>query len=83
MRMSKASIKAIDAYCRLCNLDNSMKSAFPEEMTLWAAKRGRALAKFRAALAKMTKDEFLRGRWGNTPIEQRLKQWDDMVRAAE
>jgi hypothetical protein len=80
--MSKASIKAVDAYCDLLNWENSIPNCFPEERERWTQKRDRALAQFRAAMAKITQEEFLRGRWGSASMERRLAQWDDMVARA-
>jgi len=76
--MSRQSIKAIDAHCELCNWDNAIPNCFPEERESWIKQRDKALAKFRRALARTTKEEFLNGRWGYTPMSKREAQWEAM-----
>jgi len=80
--MSRSSIKAVDVYCRVVNWDNALANCFPEERERWTQKRDKDLKRFRAALAKTTKEEFVRGRWGYTSMEQRIAQWDEMVARA-
>jgi hypothetical protein len=80
--MSTASIKAIDAYCDVCNWDDSLKNAFPEEIEPWTRRRDRYLRQLRKALAQTTREEFLRGRWAGTPMQDRITQWNRMVARA-
>jgi hypothetical protein len=80
--MSNNSIRAIDLFCRATNWDRSLENAFPEEAAHWAKQRDRAILAFRKAMQKTTRDEFLRGRWGTTPVAERIRQWDEMVRLA-
>jgi hypothetical protein len=74
-----SSARAIDLFLRVRGWDRCLEKAFPEEIEPWTAKRDRELKKFKAAMAKVTKEEFLRGRWGNTPMEIRLAHWREMV----
>jgi hypothetical protein len=81
--MTAASIKAVDEYCRVANWDDALSNCrYEDERQPWTEKRDKHLAKLRAALAKTTKDEFLRGRWDNTPMAKRIEQWDRMVERA-
>jgi len=69
--MSRASIKAINAYTALCKWERLVE-ADPISAS-WS------LREFRRYMAKTTKEEFLRTRLRGVPMEQRLKQWDEMV----
>jgi hypothetical protein len=42
-------------------------------------RRDRHLKRLRGALAKTTREEFLRGNWKGTPMEERIAQWNRMV----
>lgn len=77
--MSARSLKAVDLYCRVMNEDDQLQHAYPEELPRWTRERDRVLKKFRTVMAKVTKEEFLSGRWSNTPMQERLAQWDAMV----
>jgi hypothetical protein len=80
--MSRNSIKAVDLFADVLNWDGSIKNAFDDEVAGWTSKRNEALAKFRKAMSKITKEEFLAGRWGNTPMKMRTRQWDEMAALA-
>ena len=77
--MSRASIRAVDAYCSVCNWDDSLRNAFPNEIEPWARQRDRRPRGLCKALALTTRKEFLRGRWNGTPMEDRIAQWDRMI----
>jgi len=83
--MSRQSIKAVDAYCQVCNWDRSIENCYPDEREPWGKKRDKALAKLRRALAKTTKEEFLKGRWPfYVSMSKREAQWEAMqARASE
>jgi len=76
--MSRQAIKAVDAYCEACNWDNAIANCFPDERESWGKKRDKALAKLRRALARTTKEEFLKGRWRGAPMSKREAQWEAM-----
>jgi hypothetical protein len=76
--MSRNSIKAVDLYCSVANWNDSLENAYPDEIKRWTAQRDRKLAAFRKAMAKVTLDGFLSGRWGSYPMHRRLAQWADM-----
>ena len=83
-------IKAIDLHCKVLNWDNSVSNAFPDEVARWSRIRDRHLEKFRSAMVKITREEFLGARWLDrrfashiTPMEDRIKQWDEMQARAE
>jgi hypothetical protein len=59
-----------------------LENAFPHEIESWTRRRDRYLKKLRVALAKTTRDEFLRGRWGYSPAEERIRQWNQMIARA-
>jgi hypothetical protein len=79
--MSHNTIKAIDLFCRVAHWNSSLKNAHNDEVKDWTGKRDRELMKFRKAMAKITLQEFLAGRWGNTSMEKRMEQWEEMGRA--
>jgi hypothetical protein len=81
--MSRSSIKAIDAYCKVCNWDDALKNAYPDEIERWTKKRDRYLKKLRQALTEATREEYLRGRWGYTPMGTRIAQWNEMIARAD
>lgn len=70
--MSSRSIRAIDLFCEVCNWNHSLANAYPEEVENWTRKRDRKLAQFRRAFAKVTKEEFMRGRGACE------KDWNEM-----
>jgi hypothetical protein len=76
--MSRNSIKAVDLYICAANWNDSLKIAYPDKFKAWAKKRDRVLARFRKVMAKVTKEEFLAGRWGPTPMPKRAE--DEMRR---
>jgi len=80
--MSYKSIRAIDLFIRVRRLkdleESSALHSFVGESKRWAAERGRELMKFRSVMAKVTQEEFLAGRWGHTPMQKRMRQWNKM-----
>jgi hypothetical protein len=76
--MSRASIKAVDAYCEVLSCDEVLAAGYPDELERWTNRRDRALAKFRRALSETTYAEFISGRWGGAPMSERNEQWRRM-----
>jgi hypothetical protein len=76
--MSRNSIKAVDLFCRVANWNDSLENAYADEVERWTMKRDRQLTRFRNVMAKVTREEFLAGRWGNTPMTKRVEQWNEM-----
>jgi len=76
--MSRNSIKAVDLYCSVANWNDSIATAYPNEIERWTAQRDRKLAAFRKVMAKVTLNDFLSGRWASCPMDMRLAQWADM-----
>jgi hypothetical protein len=71
--VSRNSIKAIDLYIAVSNYGDVSNLSSGE-----AKRRERKLKRFRNAMAKVTLEEFLNGRWAHTAMEKRMKQWNDM-----
>jgi hypothetical protein len=81
--MSRNSIKAVDLFCRVLNWNNSLENAYDDEVERWTMKRDRELMKLRNVMGKVTLEEFSAGRWGNTPMQKRVEQWDEMKALCE
>jgi hypothetical protein len=75
--MSRASIKAINAYTSLCDLERSI-ARVPLGEHVDAVASNWALQEFRRCMAKTTKEELLRTRNQHVSIEQ----WNEMTRRA-
>jgi hypothetical protein len=71
--------RTVDLFCRVINQNNLLAHAFDEEVEPWTKKRDRDLKRFRLAMTKITREQFLAARWGAAPIHYRLKQWDEMI----
>jgi hypothetical protein len=81
--MSRNTIKAVDLFCRVANWNNSLENAYADEVERWTKKRDRELTRLSTIMAKITREEYLAGRWGNTPMQKRIEQWNEMKACSE
>jgi hypothetical protein len=75
--VSRNTIKALDLYCQVLNWNESLKNAHDDERPRWTVQRDHVLTKFRAAMTKITQEEFLKGRGA------RLETWNKMKDTSE
>jgi hypothetical protein len=71
--------RTVDLFCRAVNRNKLLAHAHDDEVEPRTEERDRALKRFRVAMSKITKEQYLNARWGAAPLHYRLKQWNELV----